>query len=323
METKKTAGVLAALLLACGAGCGYYRPVSPSARMLPPIEQSKWQFGDIPGRQLATEHYRIYTTTDNRVLLERLGGFMECAYSNYLALTHLQPGPGAKPMPIYMLGTRRQWAVMTKTVTAPYEQIFLSIENGGYCFRGKCVFWDMRHTATFSIAAHEGLHQFFHHQLRQHIPAWAEEGLCVQAEGLTVQGPTVRFHPQRNPARLLDLRRAISHGRQIPLEKLLATDAADYVGGKPGTSPEYYGQLWALLLFIRSEPNYCAGLQRMLADAATGKLRKRLDIPPIMSGGRAYVRAIAVPAFKKYIAQDLAGFEGAFRVYAKQLAKMD
>ncbi len=326
METKKIARISAALLAvlsACGAGCGYRRPESASAQMALPAVRTQWHFGDIRGEEQATEHYRIYTTTRNRILLEYLPGFMECAREHYLLLTGLGASAEAKPMPVYMLATRQQWAVMTRTVTRPREKIFLAIENGGYCYRGKCVFWDMRHTATFSIASHEGLHQFFHHRLRQHIPAWAEEGLCVLAEGLTVQGSRVRFHPKRNPARLLDLRRAIAGGRWLDLVELLSTDAGDHITGAHGRGPEYYGHLWALLVFIRSRPEYRQGLERMLQDAAAGSLRDELEVPPIMGAGRSYARAIAVPAFKHYIDADLAGFEKRFRKFARELAKME
>ena len=325
MEAKKIVSSVAAALwlLAANVGCGYYQPVSASTNMLPPTARSQWQFGDIPGELLTTEHYRIYTTARNRGLLERLPGFMECAYVHYRRLTGLAPTGPAEPMPIYMLATRQQWVVMTEAVTRPHQDIFLSIENGGYCYQGKCVFWDLRHIATFSIAAHEGLHQFFHHQLRQHIPAWTEEGLCVLAEGLTIQGSAVRFHPQWNPSRILDLRRAIANGRWIGLQKLVSTDAADYISGKGQESPEYYGQLWALMLLIRSEPTYRAGLERMVADAAAGRLREQLDVPPIIGTGRAYARAIAVPAFKHYIEADLGGFEKRFGAYARTLAKLE
>ena len=311
------AALLAALLAGCQAGGGAGQPLAASVRKQP------WSFSGLDGTELATQHYRIYTTTDNRAVLTYLPGFMENAHANYLALTGLSAPPGGRPMPIYMLADRPQWAAMTEKVTAPQQKLYLAVENGGYCYRGVCIFWDMGHFATFSIAAHEGLHQFLHHRLKNHIPAWAEEGLAVQAEGFKMTPTAVRFDPAGNTLRLVSLRNLISAGRWLALEKLLSTDAGDHVSGMSPAGPEYYAQLWALLMFIRSRPAYRAGLERMLADAAAGRLRKALGVPPIMGRGRAYNRAISVPAFQQYVDRHPAAFDRDFRAYARKLARLD
>jgi len=312
-------------LLVVLAGCGPYGgpPDPEGARMVTPTTVAPWRFGDVRGRRIATAHYHIYTTAENRGLLEYLPGFMEAAHDHYLRLTGLAArDEQARPMPVYMFADRRQWAVMTERITRPNQELYLGIENGGYCFRGTCVFWDMQHLATLSVASHEGLHQFFHHRLREHIPAWAEEGLCVLAEGFMVQGSLVHFDPEANPMRLLDLRRAISGGRRMALSDLLSSDAGDHIRGSQARGPEYYGQLWALLRFIRSRSTYRAGLERMLRDAADGRLRQALNVPRLMGAGRSYNRAVSVPMFKHYIDADLPGFEARFRSYAKSLAKL-
>jgi len=247
---------------------------------------------------------------------------MEASHANYLRITGLK-APAAKAMPIYVFSTRRQWAVMTERVTRPRQELYLKIENGGYCYRGVCVFWDMRHPATFSIAAHEGLHQLFHHQLRNRIPAWAEEGLCVLSEGLTLEGTSVRFHPERNVARCQDLRRALAGERYIPLERLLSTDAGDHVSEVHNRGPEYYGHLWALLNYIRSDERTHAGLRRLLADAAAGRLKAELNVPPPLARDRDYNRAMSLPVFTHYISKDLPAFEAGFRAHARKLARLD
>jgi len=145
--------------------------------------------------------------------------------------------------------------------------------------------------------------------------------MAVMAEGFQMAAASVRFSPQANTLRLTNLRNMISGDRWLPLEKLLSTDAADHVGATPA-APEYYGQLWALLMYIRSQPGYRQGLERMLADAAAGKLRAALNVPPAMGAGRAYNRAVSVPMFKHYIDADPAGFERGLRAYAQKLAKL-
>ena len=291
-----------------------------------PVRQVAWNFGPFEGAELATAHYRIYTTTTNRPMQQYLPGFLEAACAQYARLTGLS-APSAdspQPMTVYMLGSRQQWAAMTRQVTGPRSAAYLAIENGGYCHGGVCVFWDMGHFATLSIAAHEGLHQFLHATLRESLPAWSEEGLAVLAEGYHTDwaSKTVRFDPTANTLRLSGLREQLVGGRWIPLERLLSTDAGDYVGVER-TGPEYYSQLWAMLLFIRSEPAYRDGLQRLLADAAGGTLRQKLRAPAEMGAGRTYNRSVSMPVFRHYIDADLEGFEKRCRQYALGLAHLN
>lgn len=321
-EIKKAGRAVALLALpalaaaSCqpAAGGGRGGSLSVAART------EQWSFAGLPGTELLTRHYRIFTTTDNHSLLRALPGFLENAHRHYLVLTGLpRPARRAPTMPVYLLGNRQQWAVMTKRVTGPNSRTYLKIDSGGYCYRGVCVLWDLGHFATFSVAAHEGFHQFCWQRLADPLPAWAEEALAVLAEGFSITTTAVTFTPGQNTLRQSDLRRAIAGRGWLPLEKLLSTDAADYAGGPP----DYYGHLWALMMFIRSDKQYRAGLERMIADAAAGRLRRELRIPPEMGTGRSYSRSVAVPLFEHYIEPDLAGFETRFRRFARALAKLD
>ncbi len=315
-------GLMAIAVMAITVGCGSVRPTKPGYSLMVPVERSTWTYGDALGQKLQTTHYRIHTTSNNRKLLAHLPGFMENAYDHYGQLTDLGGAAPAGKMTTYVMASRRQWAAMTEAVTGPNSRVYLAIENGGYCYRGICVMWDLGHFSTFAIAAHEGMHQFLYHRLTDTMPAWAEEGMAVLAEGFQLGNNAVLFDPETNPLRQGDLRTALSAGRRLTTEKLLAGDAGDHVARNPARSAEYYGQLWALMLFIRSEPQAQAGLERMLADAAAGKMRRSLSIPPIMGSGRTYTRAIALPVFKHYIDADVGAFEERFRAFARNLAKM-
>jgi hypothetical protein len=320
-KSKKIGSLLMAAPALLAAACNPADPPRAESMMVS-VRNEPWSFAGINGAALTSEHYCLYTTTANRALLTYLPGFMESAHQQYLVLTGLSQPRQTKRMPMYLLASREQWAAMTERVTGPRNKLYLSVEHGGYCYRGVCVLWDMGHFATFSIAAHEGLHQFLHHRLRERIPAWAEEGLAVLAEGFEMSGSSVRFTPGRNTLRQVNLRNMISGGRWLRLDELLSADASDYVTGAP-TAPEHYGQAWALLTYIRSVPKYREGLERMLADAAAGKLRAAVNVPAATATGRRYNRAVSVPAFKHYIDPDPAGFEQAFRAYARKLAKLD
>lgn len=319
--TPAAAGVMACVLILSAAGCGGGSGHSSSLTV--PVQRHEWKFGKLTGERLATRHYNIFTTSSNRGLVAYLPGFMESAHDNYLLLTGLAQRPDAgEPMPIYLLASREQWDVLTERVLGPNAK-HRQIEAGGYCHRGVCVLWDLGHFATFSIAAHEGCHQFLHHRLRDGLPAWAEEGLAVLSEGFELASDSVRFAPGENTGRQLDLRRAISSRRWLGMKRLLSTDAGDHMGGDLNVAPEYYGQLWALLLFIRSDERYRAALGRMIADAEAGRLRAALNVPAAMGSGRTYVRATGVPVFKHYIDTDLPAFEKRFLAYARKLAKLE
>ncbi|MFZ1992153.1 MAG: hypothetical protein WAW96_20555, partial [Alphaproteobacteria bacterium] len=242
-------------------------------------------------------------------------------------LTGLGDRPGEALMPIYLMGTRQEWASLTASIVGPGAGPYLSLQAGGYCYQGVCVFWDIGNLGTFSVASHEGLHQFFHHRLRDRLPMWLEEGLCTVAEGYEVSGDQVAFTPQRNNFRFTDLRAALVQDRCLPLETLLAMDSGEAVSGAHEQAVGYYGQLWALLQFIRSVPAYYAGLQRLLADAEAGTLYQTLNVSPQdlaawRHQGRAYNKTVSVPLFRYYISQDLAGFQRDYKEFAKKLARL-
>lgn len=300
------------------SGCG--GQANPNTHALATSASSEsWDFGGVQGIKLTTAHYVIYTTSADRRLTTRLPDFMEKANRQYLQLTGLGEAPLPQRMPMYVLGSRQQWAAMTQRVTGPQAPVYLTIQNGGYCYEGTCVFWDLGFFGTYGIAAHEGLHQFLSYRLKDHIPAWTEEGLSCLAEAFQVQDHMAPLDPAANTLRQADLRRELADSRWIPLSVLLSGDAADFTGAR---SADYYAQLWALLMYIRSQDAARAGLERMIADAAAGKLRGNLHVPEQIGAGRGFVRLISQPAFEKYIDPDVKRFEFQYRLYARKLAKL-
>ena len=294
--------------------------------MITAVERQPWSSPHSVGECLTSAHYRIFSTARSRAVRTYLPGFMEAAHTNYLSLTGLPDRPAAGAMPIYMLGSRAEWAELTRTVLGQTTGA-LDIEAGGYTHRGICVFWELGGAQTFLVAAHEGLHQFFYHRLKDRLPMWLEEGLCTLAEGQRINGDTVLFTPEGNPSRFSALRDAIVNDRWIPLEDLLPMDSADAVKGGTERAVGYYGQLWALLQFIRSQEEYCAGLERMLSDAVAGRLHAALNVPPaalaqLRARGRAYNQAVSEPLFDHYISADRAEFARKYAEFARELARL-
>lgn len=315
------------LVMSIVAGC--QSPQQPlGVSLATRVETSPWSSDGSVGELLVTRGYRIYTTARNPMLIKYLPGFMEAAYQNYLAITQLPDIRTAKKMPIYMMGTRPEWVVLTKNVIAPAQQeAYLSIRAGGYCYRGVCVFWDMGGLGTFSVAAHEGLHQFFHYRLIDRLPMWLEEGLCASAEGHEIFNDAVRFTPDQNVSRLTSLRDAILKEYWKPIDQLLPLDAGDVSVRTTEEAVAYYAQLWALSRMLRNSPKYSSGFRRMISDARVGRMHKAMGVPAramaeLRRRGRVYNRTISRPVFQYYITSDLDSFETEFREYASQLADL-
>jgi hypothetical protein len=293
------------------------------------FESRPWDTGGSSGRQLVSEHYRIYTTSWSPEILSYLPGFMEAAYANYLDITGLPDRPAAEEMPIYMMATRQEWASLTRSVVGRQWDLYATIEAGGYCYKGVSVSWDMGGYAALSVASHAGLHQFVHHRMTDRLPMWLEEGLATLAEGYQVHDRSVRFTLGRNPVRFSDLRKAITNDWWIPLERLLAMDGGDAV--KLGAAERvvgYYGQVWALAQFLRSDPLYSPKRARLLADAEAGRFHEALKIPPkvmesLRRRGRFYNRAVSLRLFKHYVTDDLKGFEKRYKAFARELVGLD
>jgi hypothetical protein len=310
------------------AGCDDERQTAGRS-MVVSVQRRPWHSPMADGVLLRTRDYRIYSTTSNRLLAKYLPGFMEASLSSYHEISGLPYRAMPEGMPVYMLGSRREWEALTRNIVGPQAETYLSISAGGYCFEGTCVFWDIGGLGTLSVAAHEGLHQFFRHRLRDRLPMWLEEGLCTLAEGYEINGERVMFTPERNLGRFSDLRRALTQGTWIPLPRLLPMDAGHAIGGKmPEEAVGYYGQLWALARFLRSRPDLRAKLSRLLADAEAGRLYRAMDVPPealakLRPMGRAYNQTISRPVFRFYIAQDLEAFAKEYRAYAMRLAELE
>lgn len=285
------------------------------------LQRQPWQGPDGAGELYATDHYRIYTTSQKSSLLSVLPGFMEAAHQNYLSLTGLSDLPAGQALPIYLFATRGEWTQMTRSLVGPAAEVYMQIEAGGYCYNGVCVFWNIGGLGTLSTASHEGLHQFLHKRMKNNLPMWAEEGLCATAEGFEIAEQTVTFLPEHNPARYNNLRAALSHQRRTPIQTLLSMDAGDAVSGHTTeTAVGYYGQLWGLIRFLRSQPEYRQRFQRMLNDAAEGRFAQELgmseqELSRLQGRGRAYNKAMSEPLFRHYISDDLEAFDRQYQAY--------
>lgn len=323
MRRFQTGWMLTALLL---AGCGgpNIAPAPVGEPMVTRTRRKPWSGKDFTGEEIHTKHFRIYTTTKNDYLLSHLPGFLEAAHRNHLKLASLQPGSESETMTVYMMAHRGQWAALTKGHLGRRSEAYLHIQAGGYMTQGVCVFWDIGTIRTLRVASHEGLHQLFARRFRHRLPMWAEEGLCTVAEGFRIDGNVVTFIPDENADRFTAMRDGLIRGSWIRLPELLAMDAGEAVADRSRPAVQYYGQLWALALFIQSQPAYRAGLARMIADAQAGKFHRAAGLPRgdfERVAGRAYNRRFSAPLFRDYISANLPAFEREYIAFARTLIR--
>jgi hypothetical protein len=319
-----------AFILACFlAGCA--EGPRASSRAGEPLDaevrQTSWAGQGQRGWRLQTANYSICTTASGGDTAAILPAFMEASYRNYHRLTGLPYRASAEPLAIYLMGTREEWASLTQSILGPRADTALHIEAGGYCHAGVCIFWQLGGSAMLSVAAHEGLHQFLGKRLLDQLPMWVEEGLCTQVEAHEMEAGRVVFDPSRNLSRLGDLEGALISGMWTPIAELLPMDAGDAVTAQERKAVGYYGQLWALIRFIRSDPATSAGLDRLLADAEAGRLNEALGVPPealaeLRAAGRAYNQSVSEKLFCHYITDDLPRFEKRYKDYCYRLCKM-
>jgi hypothetical protein len=313
------------------AGCARNdAPAVRRYRLDVPSEQVQWPQGGPGGLRISSAHYHLYTNTSSRILARSLPGFLEAARREYLHLTGLDGQDSRQRHPVYVLASWKQWASLTRQNMPPrMASRILTMQAGGYFHPavagGACVFWNIGGSGTYSLAAHEGLHQFLHARLAQPIPKWLEEGLCTLTEGVDMSDREVRFSPAKNPARRKALRNLLTRGQWIPLEQLLTMDAGDALDPDPDRPLGFYGQLWSLALFLRSDPQTRRALEQILADAQAGRLHAKLDVSSadlkrIAQSPKTYNRFAGPRVFQAYIAVDGPGFQDRWKRFARELA---
>ena len=308
-----TCGVIAILAIGCES-----QPVSTATSLNVQQTVTPWAGGPAGGVLIESEHYRVFTTLEPGPMRDGFAGFLEAGLSEYQRLTALAIRENCKPMEMYLLASRDQWAKLTEATLGPRGPASV-VEQGAYTYRGVTVCWNIGGLATYAVASHEAMHQFLQHRLVDRLPKWANEGWATTAEGLLVHSGTVRFTPNRNVLRLADLERAITQGHWMPIRELLVGDTMGRARVGQQQAVSMYGQLYALMHLLRNEPAYRDGLMRLMDDAARGTLRTHLTARVNRLTGPAYHRATARKLFEIYITDDLDAFEAQYKTYARDL----
>jgi hypothetical protein len=261
--------LLPLLLIGCSSSAQSGKWTGPTAAAKVSVEQ--WSFGDRPGQILKTQHYLIHTTISDEEVLHKLPQMLEGAYQQYQMFVSA-PMRGSGPMRCYIFARRSEWAEFTRQHTGADAAIYLQITRGGYTIGDWFVSYYVGDTATFSVTAHEGWHQYVSRHFKGRLPPFLEEGTACMFESVRFPGDLPRWDLSINPNRTLGLRSSIDRRALWPLNKLVAMHAGDVVQ-LPGDKIEsFYAQNWAFARFLWEYNNgqYRPAFKKMLADVASG-----------------------------------------------------
>lgn len=294
-----------------------------------------WAFNTKPGVMLRTQHYRVFTTEREGVMIQRLPSFIEAALANYrVALT----GPD-RPLPepelrmdTFIMSTRPDWEILAKQLLGDQAAPYLKIRRGGFAYSGRALLFDVGTRDTLSLISHEGWHQYTQRTFRQALPAWLEEGIATYMEGHRFGGPgggELTFQPWSNVERFDQLRRAAALNRLMPLRELLSASPGALIGagGTNDSGLVFYAQVWALTHFLAEGEGgkYRPRLEALLRDAAAGNITRSVQRALGANAGsgvsRGTVISMGPPVFMAYFDQDLDAADKAFRAFQDRLVQ--
>ena len=316
--------LLTALAMAFVCGCATEAPVGhwsgPDAQ--PDAAHHRWTYRGQTAREIVSTHYTIHTTISDASVVSALANVMEGAFTQY---QRLAPGIPLTPQPLecFFFGERTEWEQFTRANTGDDASVYLRIVRGGYTVGDRFVAYYIGNPATFSVAAHEGFHQFVARHFKGRLPPFLEEGFACTFEAVRWYGELPRWNVSINPNRAYALRKASDEKRLWPLEQLISMHAGNIVSQPSDRVEAFYAQNWAFARFLAEAENgrYRPALNRLLTDTAAGTVydptgtHKRTNVLWNPAGVR--------PLLEHYLAMDLPDIERAYRSYMHRIAYVD
>jgi hypothetical protein len=294
---------------------------------LPAVESvESWpnEYGE--GILITTDHYTIYTTLLEPLILYQVPGFMESSYRGYQKQLP-RPIETRMKFTVYLFATRKQWEDFTKTFTGPDAVMYLKIQRGAYFLNGICVAYNIGRTRTFSVLAHEGWHQFNSRCFKYRLPSWVDEGIAMLFETSKYQQGWFIFEPGKNMGRLSTLKQVLAKNKMIPLKELIGLNPGEVlIHSDTEAAIAFYAQAYALVRFLREE-DYGKRLgifQQMLMDGLRGNwqleepertVAEDRDIWPTAG----WNRKVANQLFTTYIGDDFEKLDREYVTFCRKL----
>jgi hypothetical protein len=315
--------LISALVCLC-AGCASRTGTQDGLRDPVQARVERWSFEGRPARKVVTPHYVIYTTLADDEVVAGMGQLMEGALSQYRRLAPDVPMSG-QPMLCYLFQTRAEWVAFTRSRTGADAAVYLQINRGGYTVHDWYVAYFIGDLGTYSVAAHEGFHQYVARHFRSRLPPFLEEGLaCMFEEVRWEQGGGGRWLPRwnfaANRSRLVGLRNVLEGGHLVPLSELVSMHAGQVVDQPPEKIEAFYAQAWAFARFLWDGEGgrHRRTLRKILTEAADGTLYPG-------DGSRRSEDGLwdpdsARPLLEHYLRTNLEKLDQAFRKYVHRVA---
>ncbi len=232
-----------------------------------------WESKYGPGLKLTTDHYEIFTTIRQPLMLRRVPGFIESAYHGYNEQLP-QSIESSTPFQVYLFADRTQWEDFTRDFAGEQASLFCKIKSGAYYLNGACVVYDIGPQRTLSALGHEGWHQFNSRHFKYRLPSWLDEGVAMQFEAGISDGGVFHFDPAANLQRLGALHEMLVMGYPIPLRELVSTSPGEVLATDEDQAVmAFYSQSYALIRFLR-EAGYARHLdsyRRLMSDGLLGR----------------------------------------------------
>ncbi len=295
-------------------------------RRLPALESVEvWENEYGAGLKLTTNHYEIFTTLLEPLMLSQVPGFMESAYRGYNSQLP-EPIETTTKFTIYLFAERKQWEDFTRTFVGPQAPLYLKIKSGAYYLNDACVAYNIGRERTFSALGHEGWHQFNKKHFKFRLPSWLDEGIAMLFETSRFEQGFFYFEPIRNLNRLGSLKMTLMKNKMIPLRELIAMDPGEAVVAGEDTIMAFYSQSYALVRFLR-EDGYGKRLgdyHQMLEGGLKGKW-------PLEEGGKRIAadrnipltvrwnRALGRKLFEYYIGDDFDQIEKEYLMFCRKV----
>lgn len=286
-----------------------------------------WDESYHDGLIIQTEHYKLYTTLLEPLMLRQTPGFLEAAYKAYQSQLP-EPISSGRPLEVYLFDTRDQWEDFTRGMAGNDAGVYLQIQRGAYTLNGIVVAYNIGRKQTFSVIGHEGWHQFNQRLFVYRLPSWLDEGIATLFETCRYTQGRFVFEPQRNLSRLGSLKETLLAKQLIPLNQLIMLNPGQVLNGHGNDDAviAFYAQNYALVRFLR-EYNYGIRLRKyhaMLLGGANGTWPLQNDFAaiaedrarPLTVGWNMQVSPVL---FAYYIDPDINALEAQYENFCRKL----
>ena len=285
-----------------------------------------WQNAYGPGLKLTTDHYDIFTTMLEPLMLRTIPGFIESAYWGYNDQLP-QPIETVARFKIYLFADRRQWQDFTYAFAGEQAPVFCKSKTVAYYLNDACVVYNLGPDRTLSALGHEGWHQFASRHFRYRLPSWLDEGVAMLFETSTFENGMFLFNAAGNYQRLGALSETLGSTRLIPLHELVTTSPGEVLAmDQTEAVMAFYSQSYALVRFLREagDGKRLTRYHRMLWDGMLGEwpldpsvrqMAEDRNLPRTIH----WNRLVGARLFERYVGEDFEQLQSEYLAYCRSI----